>query len=158
LDVSKENLFGKENIFNAKANKDVWQLRDKALKRELTNIELARVLTHIAKKRGYKSNRKVEENGNSEGKKVLSSIEKNKELLNNYLTIGQAIYQTTKENKIRRNKKDDYNHSVARDMLENEINSIFEKQKEFKNPYVKDEFKAKYLELFLKTKRFCQCR
>ncbi|PPK61428.1 CRISPR-associated endonuclease Csn1 [Malaciobacter marinus] len=154
LDFSKDEIFSPKNIFNEKKQKDVWQLRDKSLKRELTNKEFARVLMQIAKRRGYKSNRKVEEKENSEGKKVLSSIEKNKKLLNNYLTIGQAIYQTTKETKTRRNKKDDYNHSISRDMLVDEINIIFEKQKEFKNPFVSDNLKQEYLELFLKQRDF----
>jgi len=154
LNLSKDNLFSNQNIFNEKKQKDAWQLRDKALKRELTNKEFARVLMQISKRRGYKSNRKVEENGSTEGKKVLNSIEKNKELLNNYLTIGQAIYKSTKLTKIRRNKKDDYNHSISRDMLVDEINIIFEKQKELKNPYVNDDLKKEYLELFLKQRDF----
>lgn len=62
-------IFFLHKVFLLKKTKDVWQLRDKALKRELTNKEFARILLHIAKRRGYKSNRKVEENGNSEGKK-----------------------------------------------------------------------------------------
>lgn len=154
LNISKDDLFAKENIFNNKKQKDVWQLRDKALKRELTNIEFARVLTHIAKRRGYKSNRKVDELGNSDGKKVLTAIEENKKLLNGYITIGQAIYQSTKSTHIRRNKKDDYNHSVSRAMLESEINIIFEKQKEFNNNSAIDKFKNDYLELFLEQKEF----
>jgi len=154
LNLSKDELFGEDNIFNGKKQKDVWQLRDKALKRELTNVEFARVLTHIAKRRGYKSNRKVDELGNSDGKKVLSAIEENKKLLDGYTTIGQAIYQSTKETHIRRNKKDDYNHSVSRDMLVDEINIIFEKQKEFNNTFLNDIFKDEYLELFLNQRDF----
>ena len=65
LNLTKDEIFSSVNIFNEKKQKDVWQLRDKALKRELTNKEFARVLMQIAKRRGYKSNRRVEENGNS---------------------------------------------------------------------------------------------
>jgi len=155
LNLSKDDLFSTENsIFNAKKRVDVWQLRDKALKRKLTNKEFARILIHIAKRRGYKSNRKVDELGNSDGKKVLSAIDKNKELLNTYLTIGQAIYQSTKNNHIRRNKKDDYNHSISRAMLEEEINIIFEKQQILNNKLSTNEFKKEYLKLFLKQKDF----
>jgi len=155
LDLSKDDLFSKEDsIFSAKKRVDIWQLRDKALKRKLTNKEFARILIHIAKRRGYKSNRKVDELGNSEGKKVLNAIDKNKKLLNTYLTIGQAIYQSTKNNHTRRNKKDNYNHSISRKMLEEEINIIFEKQQKFNNKFSTNEFKDKYLELFLKQKDF----
>lgn len=155
LNLSKQDMFDKENnIFNLKNHKDVWQLRDKALKRELTNIEFARILVHIGKRRGYKSNRKVDEFGNSDGKKVLSAIENNKKLLYGYLTIGQAIYQSTKDTHIRRNKKDDYNHSISRGMLMDEIEIIFEKQKEFGNSLSIKEFKDEYLEIFEKQKDF----
>lgn len=155
LGLLEEELFSKESsIFNSKKRVDVWQLRDKALKRKLTNIELARILVHIAKRRGYKSNRKVDEPGNNEGKKVLSAIENNQKLLSRYLTIGQAVYQSTKENKTRRNKKDEYKHSISRDMLVDEINVIFEKQKEFENDYVTEKLKSEYLNIFLKQKDF----
>ncbi len=155
LNLSKDDLFSKEHsIFNSKNRTDVWQLRDKGLKRKLTNIELARVLVHIAKRRGYKSNRKVDEGGNTEGKKVLSAIENNNALLDNYLTIGQAIYQSTKISHIRRNKIDDYNHSISRDMLEKEINIIFKKQKLFENTLINENFKKEYIDLFVKQKDF----
>lgn len=154
LNLSKDDIFSSQSIFTEKKQKDVWQLRDKALKRELTNKEFARILLHIAKRRGYKSNRKVEENGNSEGKKVLNSIEKNKELLKQYFTIGEAIYQTTKDTYTRRNKKDNYNHSISRDMLVDEINIIFNRQYEYNNIFVNDRFKKEYLELFLKQRDF----
>lgn len=155
LNLSEEEFFSKDSIYNSKDKKiDVWQLRDKALKRILTDIEFARVLTHIAKRRGYKSNRKVDELGNSEGKKVLSAIEKNKELLNGYSTIGQAIYQTTKATHKRRNKKDNYSLCISRDMLKKEIDTIFDRQKELGNQSVNETFKKEYLKLFLKQKDF----
>ena len=60
--LTKENLFVVNNgedrtIYTqkgmAKENRqDVWELRDKALNKILTPIEFARVLTHIAKRRG----------------------------------------------------------------------------------------------------------
>jgi len=154
LNLTKDDLFGKDNIFNQKNRKDVWQLRDKALKRELNSVEFARVLTHIAKRRGYKSNRKVDEKENSDGKKVLGAIKKNQELLKKYLTIGQAIYQTSKLSKIRRNKKDEYLHSVSREMLEEEIKTIFEKQREFGNVLASKKFEEEYIKLFLKQRDF----
>ena len=115
---------------------------------------MARVLTHIAKRRGYGSNRKVDEQGNSEGKKVLSAIENNKELLKDYETIGQAIYETTKLTGVRRNKKDAYLHSVSREMLLDEVHVIFEKQKELKNEWLSDEFREAFIEIAFHQKDF----
>ncbi|MBU1667031.1 type II CRISPR RNA-guided endonuclease Cas9 [bacterium] len=149
--LTKENLYVNEiediTIYSKKGRIDVWELRDKALKEKLNASELARVLTHIAKRRGYKSNRKVDELGNSEGKKVLSAIEKNRELLKDYETIGQAIFQSTKSTEIRRNKKDAYLHSVSREMLLDEVHIIFDKQRDFKNEWINDVFKNAFIDI-----------
>jgi len=126
---------------------DVWQLRRDALYRELDNKELARVMIHLAKHRGYFSNRKSEEPTDNEGKAVLSGIGHNNEILqkNTYQTIGEYI--STKSKK--RNGKDaegklNYENSVARSMLIDEITIIFEKQKGFGSQLVNDTLLEEY--------------
>jgi len=133
-----------------KGQKDVWQLRRDALYRELEPKELARVMIHIAKHRGYFSNRKSEQPSDSEGKAVLGGISKNKEILEqkSFLTIGEYI--STKEKK--RNGKDKngklvYDNSIERYMLSDEIKMIFGKQKEFGNSYVSDEILDEFIHL-----------
>ncbi len=155
--LSHEDLFvGEidETIYSKQGRLDVWQLRAEAINRALTSEEFARVLTHIAKRRGYKSNRKVDEKGDREGKKVLGAIENNLSLLEKYETIGQAIYETTKETGIRRNKKDDYLHSVSREMLLDEVNVIFEKQQAFKNTLAIDVLKDTYIKIAFSQRDF----
>lgn len=147
-----DDLFEKNNIYLEKNNKDVWQLRDKALKRKLEPKEFVRILTHIAKHRGYKSNRKSEENDKAnDGQKVLSGISKNKELMTEkgYLTVGQMIYCETKLDKTyrRRNRTGDYSHSISREMLEEEVNVLFKKQKSFENTFATEDLKKKFLDL-----------
>ncbi len=164
LVLSENDLFSQDNIFKEKNLKDVWLLRAKALRRALEAKEFVRVLIHIAKRRGYKSNRKVDEVENSEDKeykkldkekgKVLNAIRENEKLLTSYLTIGEAIYENTKKNKIRRNKKDDYKYSISRAMLENEVKTIFKKQREFLNSSATKEFEQEYLDTFLKQRDF----
>ncbi|MBL0703244.1 MAG: type II CRISPR RNA-guided endonuclease Cas9 [Sulfurospirillum sp.] len=154
LELTKEELFSQVNIYGEKKRIDIWQLRSEALKRKLSNREFARVLTHIAKRRGYKSNSKAQESGDKEKKKVLSAIGKNKKLLEKYLTIGEAIYKTTKDTKIRRNKKDDHKHSISRDMLLDEIVTIFKKQKEFDETFANNKFRDEYIKIFAKQKDF----
>lgn len=157
LNLSHSDLFAAEadeTIYSKKGRTDVWQLRDEAVKRLLDNEELARVLTHIAKRRGYKSNRKVDEKGDSEGKKVLGAIEKNQTLLTEYKTIGQAIFQTTKDTGIRRNKKDDYLHSVSREMLLDEVGIIFEKQQSLKSTWAMDKLKEDYIDIAFSQRDF----
>ena len=155
--LTKDDIFvGKTDntIYSKKGRLDVWQLRAEAVKRELYNAEFARVLTHIAKRRGYKSNRKVEEKGDSEGKKVLGAIEHNQALLKTYETIGQAIYEISKDTGIRRNKKDDYLHSISREMLLDEVEILFNKQRSFGNPLATDEIKEKYIEIAFSQRDF----
>jgi CRISPR-associated endonuclease Csn1 len=130
-----------------KKQKDVWNLRKEALYREVDNKELSRIMIHLAKHRGYFSNRKSEEPSDSEGKAVLSGIGHNKTILesSNYLTVGEYI--STKEKK--RNGKDgegklNYENSVARSMLIDEIEIIFNKQKEFGSKLVNDELLESY--------------
>ena len=133
-----------------KKQKDVWDLRREALYRELDNKELSRIMIHLAKHRGYFSNRKSEEPSDSEGKAVLSGIGHNKTVLesSNYLTVGEYI--STKDKK--RNGKDsegklNYENSVARSMLIDEIEIIFNKQKEFGSSFVSDALLERYKEI-----------
>ncbi|MCV6607293.1 MAG: type II CRISPR RNA-guided endonuclease Cas9, partial [Campylobacterales bacterium] len=149
--ASYEDLFEKNNIYLQENKKDVWQLRDKGLKRKLEPFEFVRVLTHIGKHRGYKSNRKSEEEGNTEGKKVLSGIKNNKERMeaNGYLTIGQMIYCESKKDRTlkRRNSKGDYSFSISREMLEDEVNKLFEKQIAYENYFATENLKKEFLDL-----------
>lgn len=153
LNLPKSNLFEeKDNIYNERGRLDVWELRVEALYRALSKKEFARVLVHIAKRRGYKSNRKIEEKGSKEGKKVLSAIDENRKLFAKYLTAGEAIYKTT--TKIRCNKKDDYKHSISREMLIEETQTIFKKQKEFGVEFATDELMSRYIEIFSQQRDF----
>ena len=157
LSLSHKDLFlGEidETIYSKQGRLDVWELRAESISRVLTAEELARVLTHMAKRRGYRSNRKVDENGDSEGKKVLGAIENNLSLLEKYETIGQAIYETTKETGIRRNKQDDYLHSISREMLLDEVNVVFNKQQAFKNILATDELRNTYIEIAFSQRDF----
>jgi len=133
-----------------KKQKDVWDLRKEALYRELDNKELSRIMIHLAKHRGYFSNRKSEEPSDNEGKAVLSGIGHNRTILESekYATVGEYI--ATKKKK--RNGKDsegklNYENSVARSMLVDEIEIIFNKQKGFGNSFVNDMLLESYKEI-----------
>ncbi|MBD3795747.1 MAG: type II CRISPR RNA-guided endonuclease Cas9 [Epsilonproteobacteria bacterium] len=138
--ISAEEL---EHLFIGNKNQtDVWQLRRDALYRKLTNKELSRVMIHIAKHRGYASNRKSEEPTDNEGKAVLGGIRNNQKVLEEkgYLTIGE--YLSTKEKK--RNSNGNYENSISRKMLQDEIDLIFAKQKEYGNTLVNDTLLQEY--------------
>lgn len=96
-----KNLFEKEGIINidefmerykSRNLPNVYKLRYEALERKLSNDELAQVLIHIAKHRGFKSTRKAE-NKEKENGKVLSATKENKKLMEEkgYRTVGEMI-------------------------------------------------------------------
>lgn len=70
--IGKDALFNeKSNIYKARDNVDVWDLRVKALTEKLTTIEFIRVLTHLAKHRGFKSYRIAAEKRTPKAEKCL---------------------------------------------------------------------------------------
>lgn len=140
-----------DNLFIGNKNqKDVWELRKDALYRPLENKELARIMIHLVKHRGYASNRKSEEPTDSEGKAVLGGIEKNEKIVQEsaYLTIGEYIStKVKKRNGKGSDGKLNYENSISRAMLIKEIETVFEKQKEFGSRFVNDELLESYKEI-----------
>ena len=139
------------NLFIGNKNQiDVWQLRRDGLYRVLDNKELSRIMIHLAKHRGYYSNRKSDEPSDSEGKAVLSGISHNKTVLATgaYQTVGEYIStKAKKRNGKNEEGKLNYENSVARSMLREEIELIFQKQQEFINKLATDTLLQKYKEI-----------
>lgn len=118
-----------------------WELRERALYRELNKEELARVILHIAKHRGYDDiTYGIEDN---EDGKIKKAIAKNSELLKqkDCQTIGEMMFKLYYSQSLRvRNKKDDYNHCIGRSELKEELLKIFNIQKDLGNPCITQEF------------------
>lgn len=133
------------------SKEDVWELRYKALNEKIGRKEFARVLTNIAKRRGYKSNRKTDEEDkeNEEVGKLSKGTQENKRLLQEkgYLTIGEMFYKDEKFKNNKRNKGKEYSNTVLRSMLMDEVGILFEKQREYGNEYATKEFEDKYVEI-----------
>ena len=112
---------------------DPYVIRQKGLTERLSPEELFVALHHIAKRRGYKSNRKaVEENDTKgDGKKVLTAINENKVLLNSYKTVGSALLNDPKFSTHKRNKGTSYQNSFIRANFEAEIRQILTEQQQF---------------------------
>ena len=149
--VSESDL---ESLYKVDTDtKNPWELRYEALNRKLDGKELARVLTHIAKRRGFKSNSKAETEklrANKTEGKLLSGIEENKSYLEmgyngeTYRTVGEMFFKHPKFQENRRNKAGSYVNTVSRDMLEEEIDIIFEAQKKLGNSLVNEELKSSF--------------
>ena len=112
---------------------DVYQLRKKALDSELSPEELLKVFYQIAKRRGFKSNRKVEEESDKEGGRVTKSLNVNQKFLadNNYKTVGVALSGDEKFAGHKRNKRDDYSNSFARADFIRELEEIIAVQRNY---------------------------
>ena len=151
--ISIEEL---NQLYNLKeSDKSVWELRKIALDQKITPQEWARVLTSIAKRRGYKSNRKTEVENEEVGKLTKGTIE-NKKILEEkkYRTIGEMFYEDEKFKEAKRNKSGEYNKTVLRKLLKEEVEILFENQRKFGNQYASKEFEKEYLEIFEYQKDF----
>ena len=120
----------------------VWNLRQDALNRKLTDDELVRVLFHIAKRRGYQSNRKGGEANDVEGKKALSGAKDLQEamLREGHQTIGAHLASKDKK----RNGDGNYENFIERHLLRQEIKKIFGCQRRFGHPKATQELETQF--------------
>lgn len=160
--LNKEDIDAEIGIFNApKTNnpkasrKDVWELRHDALHRLLEPLEFARILIHIAKRRGYKFIGDEAETDDESGKvkkagAALKALFESKE----YKTVGEWLWSEKGHNNKKRNKAiydekkktkvPDYEISVHRDFLIQEIDTIFEIQREIGSSIATGELQDNY--------------
>lgn len=121
-----------EAIYKKQESGDVWDLRVKALSEKLTKDELIRVLTHLAKHRGFKSYKSsIDVESSSDDGKVLKAIKANLDEFNSkYKTFAQMIVSRAEFN-VRRNKQGSYINSIPRDKIEEELAIIYEVQNQY---------------------------
>ncbi len=126
-------------LYAGQCGGDVWDLRVKGLSEKLSKEELLRVLTHLAKHRGFKSYRKAEEKYDAEGGKVLEAINENKKLLSDGKTLAQVIVERAGKTGKKRNYTETdskgaravYNNSIPRTEIERELDLIYAQQKQY---------------------------
>ncbi|MDZ4787934.1 MAG: type II CRISPR RNA-guided endonuclease Cas9 [Blastochloris sp.] len=108
------------------------QWRVDALDRLLDPWEFAAVLLHLAKHRGFKSNRKSDLVSDSKGKEggTLESTRANHERLKNYRSVGEMWLNDPLFQDRKRNREGSYTATMLREDLQKEIKLIFSKQRE----------------------------
>ncbi len=134
------------NLFYGNSNRiDVWNLRKEALTRKLNVEEFYRIIHQIAKRRGFKSIRKSEEAKNQGS--LLKGLSDNKELFikSDYQTIGEMFATLYTGDSAKRNKRDEYKNSIPRELLQEELKIIFEKQRELGLKCASREFEEQIL-------------
>lgn len=155
------NVDAEKDLENLK-NKDVYELRFKAIEEQVSMPELAKVILNIYKRRGFKSNRKALSSGGDDGK-LLKATEQNKLFLieNGYRTIGEAIYKDSRFKDTSsgnvfynvRNHAGEYQNCFLREDLKNELELILKTQQKF-NASINDEFISKIVYIFEKQRNF----
>ena len=147
IDNAQISAFHREQ--NKAQGYDLWKLRLCGLERKLEKGEWAAVLTQLAKRRGFKSNRKSESKDDESGI-MKKAVENNSKLLEKYATVGEMLikdpqFNGRKRNKSAKSQSENYTHSILRKDLLAEINVLFEKQREFNNEFAGKEFQKEYL-------------
>ena len=119
-----------------------WMLRAAAHERLLTNDELAVVLGHIARHRGFRSNSKNEAGANAadETSKMKKAMEATREGLAKYHSFGDMIANDPKFADRKRNRDKDYSHTAKRSDLEDEIHAISRAQIRFGSQIASEKF------------------
>lgn len=143
-----------EHLYDGELS-DVFGLRVKALDKKLTSEELARVLLHLAHRRGFKSNRKADAKDKEAGE-LLNAVSENEKRMqnNNYRTVGEMFYKDEFFAIHKRNKAGKYLSTVARSMIENEAKQILQTQFMLGNFAITDVFVTKYMDILLSQRQF----
>ena len=155
--ICRENLMNKEQLtvlYDKSFKTDIFSLRYQGLERKLLPEEWARVLIHIAKHRGFKSNRKSLNVSGVEDGKVLQAVHANRKILDKYRTVGEMFARDEKFSARKRNTKNSYILCVSRSMLQDEIITLFKAQKKFGNIYTSDTFRNEYIKIFASQRAF----
>ena len=166
----KDNGLLKHNRCEALAGHgaDPWALRAQALERVLQPRELALALGHIARHRGFKSNRKGEKIPNAlpESKKrrgtsqqdekqgTLDGVALTRQRLGEiteahpvYKTVGDMFTRDPRYADRKRNRDGDYTRSIGRDEQEREVATIFAAQQRLGSRFATEELQRKFIEI-----------
>lgn len=112
----------------------VWHLRAEALERALAPAELSRVLIHIAKHRGFKSNsRRQQANEASDEGKMRKAVTALDERSAGWRTVGEMLARDPEFALRKRNTSGDYSHTLLRQRVEDEARKLLEEQRRLGN-------------------------
>lgn len=155
--IVKENILTKSqlnSLFSGQLS-DIYMLRAKALDEKLTNDEFARVLIHLAQRRGFKSNRKTADSDAETGK-LLTAVNDNQLLMKekDYRTVGEMFFRDEKYSQFKRNKSENYSNTVSRAMIEDEAHKIFEAQRCFGSEFASEKIEMQYIGILLSQRSF----
>lgn len=127
---------------------DPWLRRSDALDRRLSDAELAVVLGHIARHRGFRSNSKSDRGANAkdETSEMLAAIGETRERLAQWRTVGEMFARDARFASRKRNRGRDYSRSVLRDDVEAEARRVFAAQRRLGREDLSQDFEDAFVE------------
>lgn len=133
---------------------DIYALRVRALDEAITGEELARIMLHLAQRRGFRSNRRTA--ATKEDGELLAAVSANRARMqeNGYRTAGELLLKDARYQEHRRNKGGAYIATVGRDMVEDEARQIFSAQRALGNAAASEALEAAFLEILLSQRSF----
>jgi len=153
--LTKDDL---ERLYSTVNLPDIYQVRYEALDKKIDNENFARLLIHLAQRRGFKSNRKVdsEDKENKEAGKILKAVNDNRNRMveHGYRTIGEMIYLDDEFSEHKRNKSEDYSHTIDRSQMVEEIELIYKSQRNLSNVFASESFEQEYLKIYTSQRAF----
>ncbi len=128
---------------------DPWALRADGLDRKLKGPELAVVLGHIARHRGFKSNSKRDRGANAtdESSKMLKAIGETRDRLAHWRTVGEMFARDTEYAGRKRNRDGQFSRSILRDDQVREVALIFDMQRRMGNPLATEDLESAFAEV-----------
>ena len=135
LDHARADALGFQGI-------DPWQARASARERLLSARELAVVLGHIARHRGFRSNAKSRAN-DSEGSAMKKAMAETQEKMAGR-TFGEFIAASPGR---KRNREGDYTHTPLRSDLEHEVRAMFSAQRRLGSAAASDSLEVQFMDL-----------
>ncbi len=148
--LKREGLVADVNILKRQPAKgfqipNLWQLRKEALDRKLAAEEWARVIYHIVKHRGFHWVSRAEAkaaDGDSDGGKVKKGLASTKKLMQerNYRSAAEMVVCEFPD--AQRNKQGDYSKALSRELLADELKTLFQCQRKLSNPHASETLEA----------------
>jgi len=131
---------------------DPWQLRVVALDKKLAPEELAIALGHIARHRGFRSNKKNQGNEAGDDGRVLKAAAANQEILSKYRSVAEMFAKDARFARRKRNRDGEYTQSVNRIDLEHEARLIFNRQRALGSNLADADFEDDFAKLAFEQK------
>lgn len=150
--LKREGLIADARFFHNQLPAPVspWRLRVEGLDRLLTSEEWARVIYHLCKHRGFHwvsraEEKKAGEDAKGEGDKVKQGLAATSRLMREkgYRTAAEMVLAEFPD--AQRNKQGSYDKALSRVLLAQELETLFQRQRELGNPHTSEAFQIAIL-------------